>query len=194
MTLRLPKKLFIGYKYLKKSRLVLKNATDQEALSYFQNILNEAQPQTPEEKTLHKFWRGLYNVNRRKVLSLIRSERSFEPLLLWTESRAIVNSLGLKGVVYIRWTDDNLYEVTKFVSNANNTDAQTEHPITTEYKNQDVKTQQQSVESDSNETSTPYHTTSNTTPHVTSNSAWTNRKNVQRTWAELQDEEDDNPQ
>ena len=32
MTLRLPKKLFIGYKYLKKSRLVLKNATDQEAL------------------------------------------------------------------------------------------------------------------------------------------------------------------
>ena len=175
MTLRLPKKLFIGYKYLKKSRLVLKNATDQEALSYFQNILNEAQPQTPEEKTLHKFWRGLYNVNRRKVLSLIRSERSFEPLLLWTESRAIVNSLGLKGVVYIRWTDDNLYEVTKFVSSTDNTNLQNDHPIATEYKNSDEKTQTQTIET--------------SVVSTTSNSVWSNNKKVHQNWSEMQDDD-----
>lgn len=182
MPFRLPKKLFVGYKYLKKSRLVLKNATDSEALSYFQNILNEAQPQTPEEKGLYNFWRGFYNVNRRKVLSLIKSERDYEPLLLWTESRAIVNSLGLKGVVYIKWTQENSYEVTKFVSSENKTNATNRHPVLELYTNQNEKT----LEQDTGSVSTELQTSGNNS-HT--NGVWDN--NNKKNWSELEDREDD---
>jgi hypothetical protein len=114
--MKLPRTLYVGYNLLKKSRVAVKKENDEEALSYFQNILNEAQPTTPEDIALHRFVKGMYNENKHRFLSFIKNT-SFECLVLWTESRSIVNYLGLRGVVYAKWTGkETLYSVTQFQS------------------------------------------------------------------------------
>jgi len=114
--MKLPRTLYVGYNLLKKSRVTVKKENDEEALRYFQNILNEAQPATPEDIILHRFVKGMYNENKHRFLSFIKNT-SFECLVLWTESRSIVNYLGLRGVVYTKWTGkDTLYSVTQFQS------------------------------------------------------------------------------
>jgi hypothetical protein len=114
--MKLPRTLYVGYNLLKKSRVSVKKENDEEALSYFQNILNEAQPKTPEDLILHRFVKGMYNENKNRFLSFIKNT-SFECLVLWTESRSIVNYLGLRGVVYTKWTGkETLYSVTQFQS------------------------------------------------------------------------------
>jgi len=114
--MKLPRTLYVGYNLLKKSRVAVKKANDEDALSYFQNILNEAQPTTPEDIILHRFVKGMYNENKHRFLSFIKNT-SFECLVLWTESRSIVNYLGLRGVVYAKWTGkETLYSITQFQS------------------------------------------------------------------------------
>lgn len=114
--MKLPRTLYVGYNLLKKSRLASKKENDEEALVYFQNILNEAQPKTPEDIILHRFVKGMYNENKHRFLSFIKNT-SFECLVLWTETRSIVNYLGLRGVVYIKWTgNETLYSITQFQS------------------------------------------------------------------------------
>jgi hypothetical protein len=131
--MKLPRTLYVGYNLLKKSRVAVKKENDEEALSYFQNILNEAQPKAPEELILHRFVKGMYNENKHRFLSFIKNT-SFECLVLWTESRSIVNYLGLRGVVYTKWTGkETLYSVTQFQStnkDENVTDSTSyEHPL-----------------------------------------------------------------
>jgi len=131
--MKLPRTLYVGYNLLKKSRVVVKKENDEEALSYFQNILNEAQPKTSEDITIHRIVKGMYNENKHRFLSFIKNT-SFECLVLWTESRSIVNYLGLRGVVYTKWTGkETLYSVTPFQSTdkgENVTDSTSyEHPL-----------------------------------------------------------------
>jgi hypothetical protein len=131
--MKLPRTLYVGYNLLKKSRVAVKKENDEEALSYFQNILNEAQPKTTEDIVLHRFVKGMYNENKHRFLSFIKNT-SFECLVLWTESRSIVNYLGLRGVVYTKWTGkETLYSITQFQStnkDENVADANSyEHPL-----------------------------------------------------------------
>lgn len=113
--MKLPKSVYTSYSLLKRSRVVLKKDTDCEALQYFQNILNEAQPSTTEDMALYKFVKGMYNENKYKFLSFI-SNTSYECLVLWTESKTIINTLRLRGVVYIKWSSDTLaYSVSEFI-------------------------------------------------------------------------------
>jgi hypothetical protein len=98
--------------------MTVKRENDEEALTYAQNILNEAQPKTPEDILLHRFVKGMYNENKYKFLSFIRNA-NFECLVLWTESRSIVQFLGLRGVAYIKWTGkETLYLISKFQSSS----------------------------------------------------------------------------
>ena len=112
--MRLPRHLYVGYNLLKKSRVSSKNECDDEALGYFQSVLNEAQPKTQEELVLHKFVKGMYNENRYKFLNFIKNT-TLECLVLWTDSRAIVKSLGLRGVVYLKWSNqEKLFDVSVY--------------------------------------------------------------------------------
>jgi hypothetical protein len=112
--MKLPRNLYVGYNLLKKSRVVVKRNDDKEALGYFENILNEAQPKTSEDLILHQFVKGMYNENKHRFLSFIKNT-SFECMVLWTESRSIVNFLGLRGVVYTKWVNAKAsYSVTIF--------------------------------------------------------------------------------
>lgn len=114
--MKLPKTLYVGYNLLKKSRVTTKGDVDQEALEYFQSILNEAQPKSQEDMVLYKFVKGMYNENKKKFMSFIRNT-SMECMVLWTESMNIVNMLGLRGVVYCQWKGkNNLYSITPFRS------------------------------------------------------------------------------
>lgn len=114
--MRLPKALFVGYNLLKRSRTAVKKNNDDDALSYFKKILNAAQPSSPEDLLLHRFVKGMYNENKYKFLSFIKNT-SYECLVLWTESKAIVNALGLRGVIYIKWSGkDTLYQINAFQS------------------------------------------------------------------------------
>lgn len=131
--MKLPRSLYVGYNLLKKSRVAVKKENDEEALVYFQNILNEAQPSTPDDILLHKFVKGMYNENKYKFLSFIKNT-SHECLVLWTESKAIINYLGLRGVVYVKWTGkETLYSVSQFHSttaeSGANVETSYEHPL-----------------------------------------------------------------
>ena len=114
--MKLPRSLYVGYNLLKKSRVAVRKENDEEALEFFQNILNEAQPSTPEDLLLHKFVKGMYNENKYKFIAFIKNT-SHECLVLWTESKSIVNCLGLRGVVYVKWTGkETLYSVSQYQS------------------------------------------------------------------------------
>jgi hypothetical protein len=114
--MKLPKSLYSGYSELRRSRVVTKRATDEEALSHFNKVINSAQPTEEGDRAIHKFIRGMYNENKRKFLSFIKNT-IYECLVLWTESSVIVQCLGLRGVVYIKWDDaKRLYHTTKFQS------------------------------------------------------------------------------
>lgn len=148
--MKLPRTLYVGYNLLKKSRLVVKKETDEEALSYFQNILNEAQPNTPEDLILHQLVKGMYNENKHRFLSFIKNT-SFECLVLWTESRSIVNYLGLRGVVYTKWTGkETLYSITRFNSTMNDKNDQTsyEHPLVRRHRKQKSKETKETLKMD----------------------------------------------
>ena len=110
--MRLPKTLFSGFNLLKKSHLALNGDQSADSLLYFQNILNSAQPSTPEDVLLHSFVKGLYNENRHKFLAFIRNTK-YECLVLWTESRDIANTFGILDTAYVKWNGkDTLYTVT----------------------------------------------------------------------------------
>ena len=113
-----------GFNLIKKSRTVVKKSVDEEALGYLQKVLNKSQPTTPEEIILHKFVKGMYNENKRRFLAFIKGSR-LESLILWTESRVIVNYLGLRDLVYIKWKGEELYLVTPF----NKVNGTVNHPL-----------------------------------------------------------------
>lgn len=114
--MRLPKSLYTGYRLLKKSRAVLSKQNDKEAITYFQNILNSAQP-SEEDFELYKFVKSMFNENKYKFLKFI-ADTKFECWILWTDSRSIINHFKLRGVLYIKWLGkDDLYSVSEFVSN-----------------------------------------------------------------------------
>jgi hypothetical protein len=92
----------------------MRRETDPESLEYFQNILNAAQPVTNDELVLSRFVKYLYNENKHKFTSFIK-KTNYECLMLWTESKYIVQHFGLKGRVYIKWVDPvTLYIVQQF--------------------------------------------------------------------------------
>ena len=128
--MKLPKSLYVGYKLLKKSRVVCKKEYDPEALEYFQNVLNEAQPTDPEDIIMCRFVKGMYNEHKHKFLSYIKNT-SMECLVLWTESKSIVNTMGLRNNVYVKWTGSNtLYTVAKFNSTEKTeSNGYPEHPL-----------------------------------------------------------------
>lgn len=112
--MKIPKSLFVGYRMLRDSRLLVKKAVDDDSLRYFQSILNKAQPVEPDEHVLHKFVRAMYNDNKNRFMTFIRNT-TFECLVLWTDHSTIVNFMGLRGVVHIGWDGEaRSYTVTKF--------------------------------------------------------------------------------
>lgn len=114
--MRLPRSLYNAYNNLKMSRVVVKKNVDDEAITYFQNVLNSSGPKNKDEFILYHFVRGLYNENKSKFIFFIRNT-SFECLVLWTEWRNIVEFLYLRNIINIKWQSHlKKFKVTKYNS------------------------------------------------------------------------------
>jgi hypothetical protein len=118
--MRIPQLLFNAQQQLSKARIVSKKEVDDDSMAHLENILNAAQPVEPEDLAQQRLIKGLYSEDKNAFMRFARG-KSFACILLWTESRAITTFLGLKGVVYIRWAnDEKMYRVSKFVSRVPN--------------------------------------------------------------------------
>jgi len=113
--MKLPKSLHVGYNMLKRSRLILRREVDDDSLNYFNSIMNEALPRSADD-AIYYFVKGMYNENKAKFISFIRNT-NLECLVLWTDSRAIVRMLGLRGLVYIKWVGrEGVYQISRYNS------------------------------------------------------------------------------
>ena len=129
-----PKELFTAFEKLKKSQLVMNPRTyGDDALSYFEEWLNKAQPTDGDGLRQQKDIKSLYNGNKRGFINMIRGTQN-ERLILWTEAKSIAYLFGLKDVAYIKWDrETRTYAVTPFVSRQHKDDFGREdkplHPV-----------------------------------------------------------------
>jgi hypothetical protein len=116
--MRIPQLLYTAQQQVAKARIVAKKEVDADSLAHLEAIINAAQPSSPEDLAQQRLIKGLYSEDKNAFMRFVKGKK-FESVLLWTESRAIISYLGLKGVVYIRWdNDEKIYRVSEFVKPA----------------------------------------------------------------------------
>lgn len=109
--LNLPKQLFRGFELLKKSRLVKSHHTDGDSIQHFQQILNNAQPTSDEQRIMYNIVHGMYLENKNKFINFIKGTK-MECLSLWCDARSIVRVFNLRQSVYIKKNESGgLYNV-----------------------------------------------------------------------------------
>jgi hypothetical protein len=129
--MRLPANLYNSYRDMKSSRLNRYRKTDNDSLKFFENLLNAAQPQTPEDMAQRQLIRGLHHKARRGFLDLLVDE--FEAYKLWIDFKTIVADFKLEGIVYIQWDrETSKYTVSKYDNERNKNNSNNSnhtHPI-----------------------------------------------------------------
>lgn len=131
MTSRLPMQAtppkFVRDKYMEimSSDLMVNKTLNDSTILGFQQSLNDSQPQTDDESKMRSFIQFMYRKNPVNFCRYLEKSR-LNHLILWTESRGIVNHFGLHGVVYVKWVDDH-YECSLHKNMLNNGQV-AEHP------------------------------------------------------------------
>lgn len=104
----LPKRLYEAFCELKKCELVSQGTVTDKTLTEFENLLNNAQPQNDAERHYRDFARSMYYSDTTKFLDYVCDRNSkVKPVIVWTESKRIVEFFNLMGKVYISWDRDN---------------------------------------------------------------------------------------
>lgn len=104
----LPKKLYDCFKQITKSKL-LANDTSDDAITEFQTLLNSAQPLADDhvENAQRSIVKSMYYSNQDGFMRYISSSANrVSALILWTESKRIVNFFELHGRVHLSWNDE----------------------------------------------------------------------------------------
>jgi hypothetical protein len=121
-----PQQVYDSYKAIRSSDLILNKTLDEKNIEELQTHLNSSQPQSDEENMTRSFIQYLYRKNPTNFCRfLVRSRLSH--LILWTEAKCIVQHFGLRGVVYIKWNDQE-YECSLHRNVNHNTQGDMEHP------------------------------------------------------------------
>ena len=121
-----PQQVYDSYKAIRNSDLILNKTLDEKNIEEFQTHLNSSQPQSDEENMTRSFIQYLYRKNPTNFCRfLVRSRLSH--LILWTEAKCIVQHFGLRGVVYVKWNDQE-YECSLHRNVNHNTQGDMEHP------------------------------------------------------------------
>ena len=121
-----PQQVYDSYKAIRNSDLILSKTLDEKNIEELQNHLNSSQPQSDEENMTRSLIQYLYRKNPTNFCRfLVRSRLSH--LILWTEAKCIVQHFGLRGVVYVKWNDQE-YECSLHRNVNHNTQGDMEHP------------------------------------------------------------------
>ena len=121
-----PQQVYDSYKAIRNSDLILNKTLDEKNIEELQTHLNSSQPQSDEENMTRSLIQYLYRKNPTNFCRfLVRSRLSH--LILWTEAKCIVQHFGLRGVVYVKWNDQE-YECSLHRNVNHNTQGDMEHP------------------------------------------------------------------
>ena len=121
-----PQRVYDSYKAIKSSDLILNKTLDEKNIKELQTHLNSSQPQSDDENMFRSFIQYLYRKNPTNFCRfLVRSRLSH--LILWTEAKCIVQHFGLRGVIYVKWNDQE-YECSLHRNVNRNTQGDMEHP------------------------------------------------------------------
>lgn len=110
----LNKTFYEAYKALSMCNLVTKTSCTDVDMKEFETLLNNAQPS--HDSPLYgqyELARAMYRSNPHRYVSYItRPANNVSALILWTESKHIVDYFGLRSVIYLTWNrTDNRYVV-----------------------------------------------------------------------------------
>lgn len=109
-----PKRLQNAYYQLKKSRIVLKNEYDDEAILHFENVLNSCLPINEYEQNIYYFIKDMYYNDKNKFINYINNS-NLECLILYTDNKKIISHFKLLYKLYINWNSDlKKYTVEKY--------------------------------------------------------------------------------
>lgn len=97
------------YKFLSKSRVVLRRETDAEALEFFQRFCNDTIPKSEAELQFRDAIRDLYYADK---TSFLRCASKNPHLILLTENREIVLHFRIQDIIFIKW-DGYQYHIQK---------------------------------------------------------------------------------
>ena len=115
----IPRRLQFNYDKIMKSNLVSTKIPDETNLGVLQSILNESKSNSDEENSIQRTIQFLYRQNASSFYKFL-TKNKMSHVILWTESKCIVRHLGLQGIVYIRWNnEEKKYEVLPHKSIAN---------------------------------------------------------------------------
>jgi len=121
-----PQQVYDSYKAIRNSDLILSKTLDEKNIEELQTHLNSSQPQSDDENMTRSLIQYLYRKNPTNFCRfLVRSRLSH--LILWTEAKCIVQHFGLRGVVYVKWNDQE-YECSLHRNVNHNTQGDMEHP------------------------------------------------------------------
>lgn len=98
----IPRRVSNAYFQLKKSRLITKQAFDEDAIKHFANLLNSALPVTEYEKIIFHHQKELFHDDKKKYLKYINSPE-LQCLILLTDNKNIIQHFGLSYKLYINW-------------------------------------------------------------------------------------------
>ena len=105
----LNKTFYETFKSILACNLVTRTSSTEVDMKEFETLLNNAQPS--KELPLHgqyELARAMYKSNPRRYLSYItRSANNVSALILWTESKHIVDYFGLRTIIYLTWNREN---------------------------------------------------------------------------------------
>jgi hypothetical protein len=119
----LPKRIENAYFQLKKSRLIVKEQYDNDAIEHFEKLLNSSLPITDYENHIYYFIKDLYYDDKSKFLNYIDNS-NLQALILYTNNKNIISHFNLEYKVYINWNkDEKKYIVERYSKKLNRTNS-----------------------------------------------------------------------
>jgi hypothetical protein len=115
----IPNRLRINYNILKNNKFTKSSENFQENITFIENILNDSQPQTPQEIYMRTMIQFMFRKNTEDFYNFIMKNK-MNYFIFWTDSRHIVRHFRLQNLVYVKWNGSNRrYKCSEFYRNSN---------------------------------------------------------------------------
>jgi len=116
----IPKRIQNAYFQLKKSRLILKEEYDDEAIIHFEKLLNSSLPVSEYENNIYYLIKDMYYNDKNKFINYIKNS-NLECLILYTDNKKIINHFNLLYKLYINWNKEEKKYIVEKYDKLNNT-------------------------------------------------------------------------